>query len=120
MGNGTAIGIYSWLVYLFLLSYGSKIRLKLRHFKNGKSWASLFWLLFFPQATHIIIDLVALHYGLLSLLVDSKILDENFSLNYGNIFTLRAIILSSCGIFLGGVERFNSLIFFINSISLLK
>jgi uncharacterized membrane protein len=53
-------------------------------------------------------------------LLDSEGLDISFSLNWSNIFTFGAIILSGYGIFLGRIERFNSWNFFVHPFSLLK
>jgi uncharacterized membrane protein len=106
-------------------------------------FASLMWLLFFPNSPYIITDLVHLqslsgntywHYqimiftyafvslacGLLSLYWIQKVWTQVFSLHWSNFFTCSAIALSGYGIFLGRVERWNSWDFFVHPFSLLR
>jgi len=132
----------AWIPIFIVLWLENKVKIKAL-----QQWevltASLIWLLFFPNSPYIITDLVHLqslsgntywHYqimiftyafvslacGLLSLYWIQKVWTQVFSLNWSNIFTLGAIVLSGYGIFLGRIERWNSWDFFVHPFSLLK
>jgi uncharacterized membrane protein len=132
----------AWIPIFIVVWLENKVRINALQ-KWEVLFASLMWLLFFPNSPYIITDLVHLqslsgntywHYqimiftyafvslacGLLSLYWIQKVWTSVFSLNWSNFFTLGSIMLSGYGIFLGRIERWNSWDLFIHPFSLLK
>ena len=132
----------AWIPVFIVIWLENKVKINALQ-KWEVLFASLIWLLFFPNSPYIITDLVHLqslsgntywHYqimiftyafvslacGLLSRYWIQKVWTKIFSLNWSNFFTFGAIFLSGYGIFLGRVERWNSWDLFVHPFSLLK
>ena len=132
----------AWIPIFIVIWLENKVKINALQ-KWEVLFASLMWLLFFPNSPYIITDLVHLqslsgntywHYqimiftyafvslacGLLSLYWIQKVWTKIFSLNWSNFFTFGSIMLSGYGIFLGRVQRWNSWDLFIHPFSLLK
>ena len=132
----------AWIPIFIVIWLENKVKINALQ-KWEVLFASLMWLLFFPNSPYIITDLVHLqslsgntywHYqimiftyafvslacGLLSLYWIQKVWTKIFSLNWSNFFTFGSIMLSGYGIFLGRVQRWNSWDLFLHPFSLLK
>jgi len=126
----------AWLPFLFALMV-----VVLRQSKLALGACGMLWLLFFPNTTYLVTDLIHLHHtdfipvwydaimlfafaltglmlGLLSLYFVHAVVQNHFGVLVGWLFVLTTAVLGGIGVYIGRFMRWNSWDVFANPITL--